>query len=210
MIIKIGIVDDHVLFTKSLTLLLNGFANMKVIVDAINGIDLQEKLPLLEMTPDVMLVDVNMPEMNGIATTEWLRAAYPTIKPVALSTDDNDRSVMGMIKAGCCSYLLKDSAPEELEKALIEINKTGFYNADALHNNFNRVLNNKTNSDLTENELTLLKYSSTDMTYKEIAQLMAVSPKTLDVWRENLFQKLQVQSRVGLALEAVRRKLIVV
>lgn len=210
MIIKIGIVDDHVLFTKSLTLLVNGFANMQVIVDATNGINLQEKLPLIEIKPDIMLVDVNMPEMNGIETTKWLLATYPNIKPVALSTDDNDRSVIGMIKAGCCSYLLKDSDPDDLEKALIEINKTGFYNADALHNNFNRVMNNKSDTELTQNELTLLKHSATDMTYKEIAQLMHVSPKTLDVWRENLFQKLQVQSRVGLALEAVRRKLIVI
>ncbi len=208
MIIKIGIVDDHVLFTKSLTLLLNSFDNVKVIVDAINGKDLKNKLLHLDMVPDIMLVDVNMPIMNGIATTAWLREAYPTIKPVALSTDDNDRSVLGMIKAGCCAYLLKDTDPDNLEKALNEIYTTGFFNSDTLHLNLNRVMNNTLAAELTDKEVELLKYSATDLTYKEIAIQMDVNPKTLDGWRDVLFQKLHVQSRIGLVLEALRRKLI--
>ncbi|MDQ2864071.1 MAG: response regulator transcription factor, partial [Bacteroidota bacterium] len=138
--IKIGIVDDHQLFLKSLALMLHSFNNYDVIVEASNGKDLQKKITDSKSMPEIMLIDVNMPVMDGIATATWLNENYPQIKLVALSQNDGDKAIIDMLKAGCCSYLLKDTHPNELEKALNEIYEKGFYNADASNINFRRFL----------------------------------------------------------------------
>ena len=134
--IPIGIVDDHQLFLKSLSLMLKSFEVYDVVVEALNGKELQEKILQGNIAPSIMLIDVNMPVMNGIETAKWLNANYPQIKLVALSMNDNDTVIIDMIKAGCCAYLLKETHPDELEKALLEIHTKGYYNADASNINF--------------------------------------------------------------------------
>ncbi|MFY8004249.1 MAG: response regulator, partial [Chitinophagaceae bacterium] len=100
MSIKIGIVDDHQLFLKSLSLLINTFQGVEVVLEALNGKDLQTKLLAEQVIiPDIMLIDVVMPQMDGIATATWLKQQFPTIKLVALSMNDNDKSIINMIKA---------------------------------------------------------------------------------------------------------------
>ena len=128
--IRIGIADDHLLFLKSLSLMLQSFNNYDVVVEAANGKDLQEKMNDKKIVPEIMLIDVNMPVMDGIATATWVNQNYPSVKLVALSQNDGDKTIIGMIKAGCCAYLLKDTHPNELEKALHEIYTKGFYNAN--------------------------------------------------------------------------------
>ncbi|MEO8173829.1 MAG: response regulator transcription factor, partial [Sediminibacterium sp.] len=132
----IGIVDDHQLFLKSLSLMLKSFKEYDVVVEAVNGKELQEKIQHCPVLPSIMLIDVNMPVMNGIETAKWLTANYPQTKLVALSMNDSDTVIIDMIKAGCCAYLLKETHPDELEKALQEIHNKGFYNADASNINF--------------------------------------------------------------------------
>src|ERR1700745_2221308 len=116
--ITIGIIDDHQLFLKSLSLMLKSFKDYDVVIEALNGKDLQEKMAQKKVVPSIMLIDVNMPLMNGIETATWLNANYPQVKLVALSMNDNDKVIIDMIKAGCCAYLLKETHPDELEKAL--------------------------------------------------------------------------------------------
>ncbi len=206
---SVGIVDDHQLFLKSLSLMLKSFKEYNVIVEALNGKDLQEKLQEMTITPSIMLIDVNMPVMNGIETAKWLSTKYPQMKLVALSMNDNDSIIIDMIKAGCCAYLLKETHPDELEKALQEINLKGFYNADVSNINFRRLLQSEKESvAVTDKEKNFLQYACTDMTYKEIANAMFLSERTIDGYRESLFGKLKVQSRVGLAMEAIRRGLV--
>jgi DNA-binding NarL/FixJ family response regulator len=128
---------------------------------------------------------------------------------VALSQNDSDKTIIGMIKAGCCAYLLKDTHPNELEKALHEIYTTGFYNADASNINFRRLLQfEKDALKITDKEKMFLQLACSDRTYKQIAAEMFLSERTIDGYRESLFQKLNVQSRVGMALEAIRRELV--
>ncbi len=209
--IKIGIADDHQLFVKSLGLMLATFNHYQVVVEAANGKDLIEKMKVLKEEPDIMLLDVNMPQMNGVETAKWLTEHYPVIKLVALSMNDNDHTIIEMVKAGCCAYLLKDTHPNELEKALNEIATKGYYNGDASNINFRRLLQSQAETDalnLTEREKQFLQHACSDMTYKHIAGLMGVSERSVDGYRENLFGKFNVQSRVGLCLEAVRRKLV--
>jgi len=124
--ISIGIVDDHQLFLKSLCMMLQSFNNYDVVIEAANGKDLQEKMTTQKTIPEIMLIDVNMPVMDGIATAAWINQNYPSVKLVALSQNDGDKTIIGMIKAGCCAYLLKDTHPNELEKALNEIYTKGY------------------------------------------------------------------------------------
>ena len=209
--INIGIVDDHKLFVKSVSFMLESFGDYNVLVEALNGRDLQQKMLALKKELDIILVDVNMPLMDGIQTTEWLQHAYPSVKVVALSMKEDDKTIINMIKAGCCAYLMKDTDPEELEKALEEIHHKGYYNADAANINFRRLLlTSQQNGEnkITEKEKKFLQYACTDMTYKQIAHIMNLSERTIDGYRESLFGKLNVQSRVGLAMEALRRGLV--
>ena len=121
MSISLGVVDDHQLFLKSLSLMLSSFKDFMVTIEALNGKDLQYKLQQNSVIPDIILLDVSMPVMNGVETAGWLTKVHPSIKCVALSMDDNDNTIINMIRAGCCAYLLKDTHPDELEKALNEI-----------------------------------------------------------------------------------------
>lgn len=207
----IGLVDDHQLFLKSLVLMLESFKNYEVVIEALNGKDLQEKLTAKTIVPDIMLIDVSMPVMNGIETAQWLSTNYPAMKLVALSMNNDEYAVIAMLKAGCCAYLLKDAHPNELENALKEIIEKGFYNSDASNINFRKLLANQVNEKplLNEKEKEFLGLACSDLTYKQIAGLMKVSERAVDNYRENLFEKLNVQSRVGMALEAIIKGLVI-
>jgi len=187
--------------------MLKSFNDYDVVLEALNGKDLQEKIVRGSRIPSIMLIDVNMPEMNGVETAKWLSANYPAIKLVALSMNDADNYIIDMIKAGCCAYLLKETHPDEFEKALREINTRGYYNAAATNINL-KLLTAKDTVTITEKEKIFLQHACSDMTYREIAALMFLSERTIDGYRESLFGKFKVNSRVGLAMEAIRRGLI--
>lgn len=209
--VTIGLVDDHQLFLKSLSLMLSSFNNFQVTLEALNGKDLQLKMDQLTQIPDIILLDVNMPVMDGVATAKWLSTNHAAVKVVALSMNDSDKTIIEMIKAGCCAYLLKDTHPNELEKALIEIHAKGFYNGDVSNINYRRlIMSEKMTEDLhiSEKEKDFLQLACSDLTYKAIAMKMGLSERTIDGYRESLFQKLKVGSRVGLALEAIRKNLV--
>ncbi|MDB5199998.1 MAG: DNA-binding response regulator [Chitinophagaceae bacterium] len=209
--IPVGIIDDHQLFLKSLGLMLSSFDNYAVVIEAVNGKELQQKLQTTEILPQIILLDVNMPVMSGVETATWLRVNYPGIKVVALSVNDTDKAIISMIRAGCCAYLLKDIHPNELEKALDEINLKGFYNADAGNINYRRLLMYEDKNDpqyITEKEKQFLQFACLEMNYKQIADAMSVAERTVDGYRESLFTKLGVHSRIGLILEALKRDLV--
>jgi DNA-binding NarL/FixJ family response regulator len=206
--ISVGLVDDHQLFLKSLGLMIENFKECKVAVMAMNGKELQEKISSNEL-PDIILIDVSMPVMDGIATAKWISQNYPFIKLVALSMNDSDRTIIEMIRAGCCAYLLKDTHPNELEKALHEIYAKGYYNSDFINVNYRRLLQEQNDPlNITENEKLFLQLACSDLTYKQIGAQMNLSERTIDGYRENLFHKFKVQSRVGLVLEAIRKNCV--
>ena len=209
--INIAIADDHQLFLKSLSILIESFSDFEIVADAMNGEILLKKLEGLTTLPDIILIDVNMPVLDGAATAKIIADKYPSVKQVALSMKDDDTSVIQMIRAGCCAYLLKEIHPDELEKALNEIYKSGYYNADISNIRYRQLLRKQQSEEqlvLSERELSFLKYACSDLTYKQIADRMHLAERTIDGYRENLFQKLNVQSRVGMVLEALRRKLV--
>lgn len=209
--VNIAIADDHQLFLKSLALLLESFNGIAICADAPNGQELLKKLAMLPSLPDVVLLDVNMPVMDGPETAVAIAEKYPQVKVVALSMKDDDDTIIKMIRAGCCAYLLKDIHPDELEKALTEIVNQGYYNSDESNLRYRRLLQ-KTQADeklvISERERIFLKLACSDLTYKQIADQMHLSERTIDGYREQLFGKLNVQSRVGMVLEALRKGLV--
>ncbi|MES2328293.1 MAG: response regulator transcription factor [Bacteroidota bacterium] len=210
--ITIGIVDDQRLFLKSLYTLINTFSSFNVILDALNADELVRKLDQCDNVPDILLVDVNMPVMEGPDVVKLVKKKYPALTMVALSMKDDDATIINMIRAGCSAYLVKDIHPDELEKALMEVYQKGYYNADAANLNYRRLISHANGDELvklSDRERTFLQLSCSDLTYKQIASQMNLSIKTVDGYRGELFEKLNVQSRVGMALEAVRRGLAV-
>ena len=209
--VNIAIADDHQLFLKSLSILIESFPAFSILMDAMNGDILLKKLATAKQLPDIILLDVNMPVMDGPATAKVITEKYPEIKLVALSMKDDDTSIINMIRAGCCAYLLKDMHPDELEKALNEINRQGYYNADISNIRYRRLLQKQQDEErlhLTDREQTFLQLACSDLTYRQIADQMHLAERTIDGYRESLFLKLNVQSRVGMVLEALRRNLV--
>ena len=165
--------------------------------------------------PDLVLMDINMPILNGIETTEWLSQYHKDVKVLALTINDDDLSIIRMFRAGAKGYLLKDVSSDELFYAMESVLTKGFYYSDFVAPiMLNSLLNKNKDSDsqivleLKNKEIEFLSLVCTEMTYKQIADKMNLSPKTIDGYREHLFHKLDVKSRVGLVLYAVKRNIV--
>jgi two-component system, NarL family, invasion response regulator UvrY len=211
--ITIALADDHQLIRNALVELINKFDGFKVIFDVANGKQFIEQLKHLP-PPDIALIDINMPEMNGFETTEYLTANYPNIKTLALSVEDNEESIIRMLRCGAKGYLLKDTDTQNFRTALEEINSKGYYHSELVSNTLLKSLqkpNGKNTSihlQFQAREEEFLQYACTELTYKEIADKMCLSPRTIDGYRENLFIKLEIKSRVGLVLFAIKNNLV--
>ncbi|HCT23420.1 MAG TPA: DNA-binding response regulator, partial [Chitinophagaceae bacterium] len=167
--IRIGIADDHQLFVKSVSLLLHAIGGFEVVLEAANGHALMDALAKSNQPPDIILLDVNMPLMNGIETAAALIKTYPLIKVVALSMNTDDISLIGMIRNGCCAYLMKDISPAELQKALQEVHSKGYYNSENMQHNMHKLMTQNTQDLFSEKELQFIKLACSDDTYREIA-----------------------------------------
>ena len=206
--ISVAIVDDHTLLLQAIGDIVNSFNNFKVSCLCKNGKELIEEIKLRNI-PDLVLMDVNMPIMNGIETTQFLFENYPEIRVLALTVEEDENTILKMIRAGAKGYLLKDTDKQTLEKAMIKTVETGYYHS----NNISEILSNSfcfgnsTDNFLKENELAFLKLACSELTYKEIADKMHLSPKTIDGYRDNLFLKLNVKNRIGLVLYAIKNKI---
>ena len=205
---KIVIVDDHILIAKALKEIISNFNSFEVIYECENGSDLIEKLKSQE-TPDIILLDISMPIMDGFETAKWLNENYPNILIMTLSMQDDEQSVIKMIKNGANGYLLKNSHPTDLEKALLKLMNDGYYYPDwASRIVFASLGTEKIKTSavlkLTDREKEFLKHTISEMNYKEIAEKMFCSPRTVESYRDNLFEKLDLKSRVGLAVYAIK------
>lgn len=209
------LVDDHVLLRKGLANLISNFGEYVVISEASNGKQFIDSLDPNKL-PDVVLLDINMPEMDGYDTCLWLKKNHPHIRVLALSMYDNENAVIRMFKAGARGYILKDSDPGELRAALDAITTKGFYYSEMITGKLIHTINSMDEKashlnspvNLTDREMVFLKLVCTELTYKEIADKMFLSPRTIDGYRDDLFQKLNVKTRVGLAMYTIRNGII--
>ncbi len=211
--IKILIVDDHQLFSEALKGLIEDKDNFEVVDQLVNGQEVQEFFNTENaVIPDLVLMDVQMPIVNGIDATAWLTENHPEIKTLALTMDNEENTILKMLRAGAKGYLLKDIHPTVLHQAIEETIEKGFYYTEQINDTLlhaNKIDRNPLNHvELKPRELELLKYACQEMTYKEIAEKMFLSPKTVDGYRERLFVKLNVKSRIGLVLYAIKENII--
>lgn len=213
--IKIAIVDDHILFRDGLTELLIGFGNYRVVIAADNGKDFIRQLDPAGL-PDIVLLDINMREMDGYETAAWLKDHHPEIKVLALSMYENELAVIRMIRLGARGYMLKDIRKWELQQALDSLVQKGYYYTELVTGKLVHALTAleegkgqslKEFTPLSTREIEFLKLVCTELTYKGIADKMCLSSHTIDGYRDALFEKLNVRTRVGLALYAIKNKI---
>jgi DNA-binding NarL/FixJ family response regulator len=206
------IVDDHILVAKAIASLIDQMDKYEVLYEAENGLLFVEWLKKRKNMPDIVLLDINMPKMNGYETATWLKNNHPEILVIALTMFNDEPSIINMIKAGVSGYLLKDIHPVELEKALDFVIEKGFYYSEWVANRLIRTITDdgtpgQLNTKLTEKERHFLTLVCSEMTYKEIAHEMKLSTRTVEGYRDQLFTKLNVKSRVGLVLYAIKTQL---
>ena len=213
----IALADDHILLRNGLAALLQDL-DYEVVFEADNGKQFIDKLKT-HTPPQVALMDINMPEMDGYDTTLWLKKNHPEVKVLALSMYDDENAIIRMLKNGAKGYILKDSDPSELKAAIQALITKGFYHSELVTGTLIHTINhlddpeNSTAKDvlgLNERELDLLKLICTEMTFKEIADKMHLSPRTVDGYRDTLLEKLQCKSRVGLVIFAIKNGIVVV
>lgn len=208
---KVVLVDDHALLRNGLAVLVKSIG-YTVLYECSNGKDLVHKIDKNEL-PDLVLLDLSMPEMDGFETSLWMKKNYPWVNVIALSMYDDENSIIRMLKNGAKGYILKDSTPGELELAIESVTSKGFYYSDLVSGRLIRSIQDDEDEDhhkklaiqINAKEVDFLKLCATEMTYKEIAQQMHLSPRTIDGYRETLFEKLNVKSRVGLVLYAIKK-----
>jgi len=208
--IRIALLDDHVILRKSLATLLGFMPACNIVFQAGNG---QELITHLKTNPypDIVLTDIAMPVMDGVELTRRLKDHYPSVKVIGLSMLSHEAVVTRMIKNGARAYLLKDAEPEELGMALQEVYIRGYYFNELYTASHNQAVatNKYPRHQLNEQELLFLRWSCTEKSLKEIAAEMCVSPRTVDGYRDSLFRKLNVSSRVGIVMYALKEGIVI-
>ena len=214
---KIALVDDHELLRNGLAAIINTFQDYSVVLSANNGKDLIEQLRNKNEQPEIILLDITMPVMNGYDTALWIKNNLPDTKILVLSMMDNDHAIIHMLKNGATGYILKDSKPAILKEALNNMRDNGYYMNELINGRMLHLVSTESQSrinnishNLNGKELTFLKLICSELTYKEIADQMNASPRTIDSYRDNLFEKLQIKSRVGLVMFAIKNGIVTI
>ena len=213
---KLLLADDHILLRDALSNLINNFEEFSVIDCAGNGKEVQSAITN-GCRPDIILMDLNMPILDGYETAKWLQQHYPKIKVVILTMYDSEIALIRLLQVGVYGFLKKDIHPAELNNALLTVASGEYYYSShttgKIASLFRKTPDKPSSLEkalLNDIEIEFLKLASTDMTYKEIAQSMKLTPRNIDTFRDSLFDKLDVKSRVGLAIYAVKNGIITI
>jgi len=209
-IFNIAIVDDHDLMRNALVKVVNSFDNCEVVLQARNGKDLKEKINE-NIRLQLLILDVIMPIMDGYETSEWLNKSYPDIFVLALTAYDSETVMLRLLQNGVRGFIKKSDHPDILRNAIEMVIKQGFYHAPRESSLLTHLVKRHGNTpgknkliDLNDHEIEFLTLAATELTYKEIADKMNRSPRTIDKYRDTLFARFEVKSRVGLVLFAIK------
>jgi two-component system, NarL family, invasion response regulator UvrY len=215
-ITKVALADDHILLRSALASLIDSFGDCKVIHQSSNG---KELIDWFEsgLVPDVAILDLNMPLMNGYEAACSIQKNFPAVNVLMLTMYDSELTLIRLLQSGVKGFLKKDIHPSELKFAIHSVMSAGYYysnhTAGKLANLFRSVDEKKNslhNMILSEQELQFLKLACSDLTYKEVAQKMKLNPRSVDNLRDQLFIKLDVKSRVGLAMVALKNGIVTI
>lgn len=213
--IKVILADDHQMFLDGLSSLLSQVKDVQVIAAVNSGKEVLEKLKHVQ--PDLVIVDLNMPEMDGLQTTREIKKTHPHLKVLGLTMENDLQSVTGMLEAGASGYILKNTGKAELELAIRQVMKGEVYLSQAISNQLaQNLLQNlqKRNevdnelSTLTQRELEILKMIALENSNTEIADQLFISSKTVETHRKNLMKKIGVKNSLGVYKFAVKHQLL--
>lgn len=166
-----------------------------------------DKLKEPNNIPDIVLMDIKMPILNGIETTEIINKEYPNLRVLALSIEEDEYTILKMLRAGARGYLLKDTKKEILEEALTKVIEEGSYYTNNVSKILTGSLENDVRTEIKDRELEFIKLACTEMNYREIADIMCCSYKTVEGYRDSLYRKLGIKNRIGLVLFAIHHNL---
>jgi DNA-binding NarL/FixJ family response regulator len=212
--IKIGIADDHKIFRKGVILSMRQYTNMRFVFEAENGEELMAQIP--EHMPDVILCDLKMPVKDGIDATKAITKQYPGIRVIVLTMYEDDRFVGHLMDCGAAGYLLKNTEPSEIYKAINDVKRTGFYLSPFV----NRILIKKnyskqkfapslnTEAVLSEREKEVLTLVAMEFTASEIAAKVSISARTVEAIKDRLMERFGVKNSVGLIFYAMKNRLL--
>lgn len=212
--INIALADDETLFRKGIQILVEGFDNMEVVLEAENGQDLLDKLSISDALPDIILLDLNMPVLDGVETAKILQKKFSDLKIIILSSYFSKAFIINMIELGASGYLAKNSLPEEVEGTIREVAEKGFSYGDKVMEVIRENMMKKTKEKptfapaLTERETEILQLICEQFTAAEIAEKLFISPRTVDGHRNNLLQKLNCRNTAGLVVYALQNGLV--
>jgi two-component system invasion response regulator UvrY len=209
----VGIADDHHVMRQGLNLLINSFGGFSVLFESGNGGQVMEQLQGGRV-PDLMLLDQNMPEVDGYATARYMHQYYPSSRILILSMYDTDSFLIRLLNAGARGFIKKDADPSELRLAMQTIMREGYYHSNNTAGRITTTYRSPLRDELlgkrtlTDQEIEFLKLITTESTYKAIASIMCIPMRSLDTIRDNLFIRLGVKNRVGLAMYAIRSGIV--
>jgi two-component system, NarL family, response regulator DegU len=215
--IKLALVDDHNLFRRGIASILGQVADFELVLEASNGQEFIEKIP--RKMPDVVLLDLQMPVLDGTATADYLRENYPLVKIIVLTMHDEDRMVLHLLEKGVSGYLLKDSDPDEVEKAVRKVMDEGVYLNEFVSRAMLRKMTNKTtvvkqstlyNSKilLSEREKEVLKLICEGLSTAEISDRIFLSPRTVEGHRLRILEKTGTKNTAGMVAYAFKNDLV--
>lgn len=212
--IKIAIADDYKIFREGLKVGLSADENLDVLFEADNGEDLLKELQ--STTPDVIIMDLKMPIMDGMEATKEVRKKYPGIKVLVVTMYEDDKFIIHLMENGANGYLLKNAEPEEIRKSIYAVHENGYYFNDVvnkallkklvLKNNLKPSFNQ--NVELTERELQVLKLICEEKTANEIGKEIFLSPRSVEGIRQRLIEKVGVRNTAGLVMFAVKNGMV--
>lgn len=204
---SVVVVDDHYLLSQAIGGMVQGFEKFDVLYLCKNGQELLDKLKEPNNIPDIVLMDIKMPILNGIETTEIINREYPNLKVLALSIEEDEYTILKMLRAGARGYLLKDTKKEILEEALTKVIEEGSYYTNNVSKILTGSIENDVKTEIKDRELEFIKLACTEMNYREIADIMCCSYKTVEGYRDSLYRKLGIKNRIGLVLFAIHHNL---
>ena len=208
----VAIADDHIMFRKGTVGFINSYPSFGVIIEADNGKELIELIDKSGQIPDIAVVDINMPVMNGYETVNELKKRWPEIRILILTMITDEFSIIRMLRNGAKGYLLKASHPDELHKGLLEVYDDRHFSSKVVSNSVFKAISHRRDGllfpELSDIELQVLTYYCKGYENKDIANELGTSHRTIDTYRNALFEKLDVHNRVELVVFALRTGLV--